>query len=120
MSAPSRIRRAAVVIMAFVLLGATPVSAFAAELQSPCTAKHHQCDAPSVDRCCCLESAGGSVPATTERGLELLRAPAVIAASVATVCGPPFVFLSAAWFRVCSRSARPPLPLHLLNVSILR
>ena len=118
-SSVSRIRRVAIVLGAFVLLGAMPVSAFAAVFLSPCAAKHHQCDAPSVERCCCIESAGSSVPATTEKGPEL-SAPAMVAPFAAMACNLAFVFPPEAWFRVCSRAARPPLPLHLLNVSILR
>ena len=119
-SSSSRIRRLPIVLLAFVLLGATPATILAEEFQSPCAVSHHQCDAPSVERCCCVESAGGSVPATAEKGPELLRAPAMLAPAALVACGLGFVFPPEAWFRVCSRAARPPLPLHLLNVSILR
>lgn len=116
-SAPSQIRRVAIVLSAFVLWAAVPVSVFANEF--PCAAPSHQCDAPSVERCCGLESTGGSVPAITAKGPELLSAPAMLAPAALMARGAGFVFPEA-WFRVCSRAARPPLPLHLLNVSILR
>ena len=116
-SAPCRIRRVAVVLLAFVLLGATPVSMFAKEF--PCPAPHHQCDAPSVVRCCCLEFTGGSVSAITEKGPERLSAPAMVAPAALMAHGAGFVFPPEAWFRVCSRAAGPPFPLHLLNVAIL-
>ena len=108
-----------IVLLAFALLGATPVSVFAEALQSLCAASQHQCDAPAVERCCCVGSVGGSVPATTEKGPELRSAPVMLAPAALTACGLGFVFPIDAWFHVCSRAARPPLPLHLLNVSIL-
>ena len=119
-SSPFKIRRVATALLAFVLLGPTPVSLIAAELQSSCAATQHQCDAPSISHCCCVESGGGSAPATSDRSPELLKAPAMIAPSAAMTCGLVFVFPLEAWCRVCSRAARPPLALHLLNVSILR
>ena len=115
-----RIRGVANVLLALILLGAMPASTWAEELQSPCTAKQHQCDAPSIARCCCVESGSGPVPATTESGPKLLGAAPVLAPTAAPACGLVFAFPPDAWFRVCSSSARPPLPLHLLNVSILR
>ena len=119
-SSPFRIRGVATVLLAFVLLGAAPVSLIAAELQSSCAATQHQCDAPSISHCCCVDFGGGSAPATSERGPEPLGGPALIAPTAAMTCGLVFVFPPEAWSRVCSRAARPPLPLHLLNVSILR
>ena len=119
MSSPFKIRVMAIVLVAFVLLRATPVSLIAAELQSSCAATHHQCDAPSISHCCCVESGDGFAPAIGERG-PLLNGPSLIAPPAAMTCGLVFVFPPEGWYRVSSRVARPPLPLHLLNVSILR
>ena len=120
MSVPFRTRGVAGILLALLVSGALPVSTFAAALASPCATVEHRCDAPAIERCCCLESTGTSVPATTQNGPEISNAPAMTATGTAAACGLAFVFPPEAWFRVCSRTAGPPLPLHLLNVSIRR
>ena len=105
----------------FVALAtATPVSTFAAAISAPCAASHHACDAPAITSCCCLLSSGGSVPATTNGNQDPLATAAAVHPLPGTSVVAVMVVPSQSWFRASTRSAGPPLPLHLLNVSILR
>lgn len=120
MSVRYLIRGVAKGLLVLILFGATPVSTFAEAIQSPCTARHHQCDAPAISSCCCRDSGDDSLPATTDTGRNALKAPAALAPAVELALGTGIVVPRQAWCRVSTRCAGPPLPLHLLNVSILR
>jgi hypothetical protein len=120
MASRDRSRVVANGLFALILSVAAPVSSVVGELTSPCTEKQHQCDAPAIARCCCIEADSGALPATSEAGPKLMSAPPMVAVTAASARDLSSVLSQDLWTRECTRVARPPLPLHLLNVSILR
>jgi hypothetical protein len=116
----TRIKWVARALVGLALMTAAPVSTFAEALRSPCAERHHSCEAPAITSCCCLLSSGGSIPATTNGNQDSVAAPAAVDPLPGTTAIAVIRVPSQSWFRASARSAGPPLPLHLLNVSILR